>query len=124
MSELKAGAEAPVDTTVSTEIARSVGSIWQRRAGTRPANVSTEIKGDSIRCVIEEGEPSDEELADAANEEIPALGGTDTNAYRHEASAAVARITHRTVSAFIAKRDKQTGLATQTFILERNRTKY
>jgi hypothetical protein len=109
--------------SVSTEIERSVGSIWQRRTGARPASVSTKIEGDAVRCVIEEGEPTAEESA-ALEQAEPAIGGTDSNAYRHEASAAVARITKRTVSAYIAKRDKQTGLATQTFILERVRTKY
>jgi hypothetical protein len=123
MSDPKATAdEAAPETSVATEIGRSVGSIWQRRAGTRPANVSTEINGDAIRCVIEEGEAVPEEAA--ADEEAPELGGTDTNAYRHEASAAVSRITKRTVSAYIAKTDKKTGHATQTFILERVRTKY
>ena len=35
----------------------------------------------------------------------------------------MARITHRNVSALIAKRDAKTGVATQTFILERKRVK-
>ena len=95
--------------SISTEIARSVGSIWERRCGTRAANVSTAIEGDAVRCPIEGGETSE---------------GTSSNAYKHEASAAVTRITKRTVSAYIDKRDKQTGVATQTFILEPVRTKF
>ena len=128
MSDPKTVAEPAAETTVASEIARSVGSIWQRRVGTRPANVSTEINGDAIRCVIEEGEALPAEPEPAADAEVdpdaPVFGGTDTNAYRHEASAAVARITKRTVSAYIAKKDKKTGNSTQTFILERIRTKY
>ncbi len=107
--------------SVTAEIERSVGSIWQRRSGTRPSSVNTEINGDSIRCVIEEGEP---EATEPADEDAPVLAGTDSNAYKHEAAAAVARITRRTVSAYIAKRDKETGNPTQTFILERIRVKY
>ena len=95
--------------STSTEIARSVGSIWERRCGTRAANVSAEIDVNAVRCTIEGGEASE---------------GTDSNGYKHEASAAVARITKRTVSAYIAKRDKQTGVATQTFILDPVRIKY
>ena len=118
MTETKESA-AP---SISTEIARSVGTIWERRDGTRAANVSTVIDGDAIRCTIEAGEATAEPSEDG--EDAPALAGTDSNAYRHEASAAVARITKRTVSAYIAKRDKATGNTTQTFILERVRTKF
>ena len=126
MRESKAVATASDEAavpSVSTEIERSVGSIWQRRTGARPASVTTKIEGDAVRCVIEEGDPTAEET-EAIEQAEPAVAGTDSNAYRHEASAAVARITKRTVSAYIAKRDKKTGLATQTFILERVRTKY
>jgi hypothetical protein len=108
--------------SISNEIARSVGSIWERREGTRAANVSTVIDGDAIRCTIEAGKATAEPTDEA--EDAPVLAGTDSNAYRHEASAAVARITKRTVSAYIDKRDKNTGVRTQTFILERVRTKF
>ncbi len=121
MSESTTADEAPKESSVSTEIGRAVGSIWQRRDGTRPANVSTEFKGDSIRCTIERADEPDE--AEAEAEDLPA-GGTDSNAYRHEASAAVSRITKRTVSAYISKTDKKTELTTQTFILERNLPKH
>jgi hypothetical protein len=120
-------AAAPEETSaasVSDEIGRTVGSIWQKRTGTRPANISTEFNGDAIRCVIEEGEAAPVDPEAEVDPEAPSIGGTDTNAYRHEANAAVARITKRTVSAFIAKKDKKTDLTTQTFILERIRTKY
>ena len=93
---------------ISTEIARSVGSIWERRSGTRATSVSTTIEGDAVRCTIEGGEAGD---------------GTSTG-YQHEASAAVTRISKRKVCAYIDKRDKQTGVATQTFILDPVRTKY
>lgn len=126
MSDRNASAvsdETPA-ASVSDEIGRTVGSIWQRRTGTRPTNVSTEINGDAIRCVIEEGEAAPADPEAEVDPEAPVVAGTDSNAYRHEANAAVARITKRTVSAYIAKTDKKTGLATQTFILERVRTKY
>ncbi len=115
MTETKEHATA----SISSEIARSVGTIWERRGGVRAASIDTQIEGDSIRCTIEDGEPNADDAAETAE-----LAGTDSNAYKHEASAAVSRITKRTVSAYIAKRDKKTGIATQTFILERVRTKF
>ncbi len=126
MSDLKSTPSAVSEETprasVTAEIERSVGSIWQRRSGTRPSSVNTEINGDSVRCVIEEGEP--EAAEPVTDGDAPELAGTDSNAYQHEASAAVSRITKRTVSAYIAKRDSKTGHPTQTFILERIRVKY
>jgi hypothetical protein len=107
--------EGSTEGSMSNEIARSVGSIWERRCGIRAASISTEIDGNAIRCVIDGGKADGAESGSA---------GTDSNAYRHEASAAVARITKRTVSAYMDRRDKQTGVATQTFILERIRTKF
>jgi hypothetical protein len=122
MTETKAATQDSTEPSISTEIARSVGTIWERRGGVRAASVSTKIDGDAIRCTIEAGKATAEEPADS--EDAPELAGTDSNAYKHEASAAVARITKRTVSAYIDKRDKTTGDATQTFILERVRTKF
>ena len=103
---------------ISTEIERSVGSIWERRDGARAGSISAEVSRDTVRCTIEAGDGAE---APAGEEPV---AGTDSNAYRHEASAAVARITKRTVSAYIGKRDNKTGIATQTFILERVRTKF
>jgi hypothetical protein len=123
MSDVNAAATEPASqSSVATEIGRSVGSIWQRREGTRPANVNTVIEGDSIRCVIEPGvsEPGDE----PAPEERTDSGATSAGSYRTEATAAVSRITKRTVSAYITGRDKQTGHSKQTFILERPRAKF
>ncbi len=113
--ESDAIAEPAAQEEICDEIGRVVGSIWQRRGGVRPSAVRTEVDGDVIRCVIEEGE---------ADEDAPEGASTESNAYRHEATSAVSRITKRSVSAFINKRDAKTGVATQTFILERVRTKY
>jgi hypothetical protein len=37
------------------EIARPLGSVWQRFSGVRPKSTSIEIGRDAVRCVIEEG---------------------------------------------------------------------
>lgn len=93
------------------EIERSLGAIWQRRTGERPTSINAELKGNAIKCAIE-GANQD---ADAAADSYP---------YRHESIAAVARITHRSVAAFINTEDPKTGNAKQTFIFERLRTRY
>ena len=87
------------------EIARSLSSIWQRRTGVKPNSISATVDGDVVRCAIDAGEAVD-------------------SGYQQEACAAVTRIAHRKVSAFIASTDKDTGAATQKFIFERMRIKY
>jgi hypothetical protein len=113
--------DAPRESPVTDEIGRAVASIWQRRAGVRPNAVRTEAEGDVVRCVIEEGTPTAEEKEAA---EASTMGSTDSNAYRTEATHAVAKVTKRSVSAFMSKRDKKTGVLTQTFCLERSRVRY
>ncbi len=119
----EAPAEGGIRAEVSDEIGRSLSSIWQRRDGARPAAITTEYRGDVVRCEIEQGvapEPAEGEESKAA----AVVGSTDSAAYRNEALAAVARLTKRSVSGFVAKRDPKSGLTTHTFILERIRVKY
>jgi hypothetical protein len=109
MSEpTSAPAETSIRSEISTEIGRSLGSIWQRRNGERPVAIDTEYVGDVVRCVIEDG---------GAETEDGSIG------YRHEVQTTVARITRRPVQAYMAARDKKTGHAKQTFILEPIRVK-
>lgn len=108
---------------VCDQIGRAVGTAWQRRSGTRPANVETEYDGDVIRCTIEQGTESAEESTDeapaAANPNAPEVGG-----YDQEAKAAVARLTGRTVVGFVVKKVKTGDAATNTFILDPIRRRY
>jgi hypothetical protein len=91
---------------IPQEIARSLGSIWQRRTGVRPSSISAEVSGDVVACAIDAGEQQVE------------------SGYQQEACAAVTKIARRKVSAYIAKTDAKTGIATQKFIFERIRVKY
>lgn len=111
------------DQDLSAEIERSLGSIWQRRSGTRPASISAEIRGDAVRCAIEPGEPA-ESPSDGEPEADDEASASDAYSFRVESIAAVTRITHRPVSAFIDKVDAKSGNARQTFILERARIRY
>jgi hypothetical protein len=100
----------------SDEIARSLGSVWQRFSGQRPKSTNVEIDQDVVRCVIEERkaeQESDED--DEATEELR----LSSAGLKHNATAAVTRITGRQVVAFIPKRDAKTEVSTQTFLLDR-----
>jgi hypothetical protein len=120
--------DQPADSTPrnsdhSLEIERSLSSIWERRTGVRPASISAEVRNDAVRCAIKPGEPKAVEDDDA--EEVDDDEET-SNAYsfRHESIAAVTKIMHRPVSAFIDREDPKQGTAQQTFIFERSRIRY
>jgi hypothetical protein len=85
------------------------------------------VRSDAVRCAIKPGEPKavEDEDADGADEEDGAETETG-NAYsfRHESIAAVTKIMHRPVSAFIDREDPKQGTAQQTFIFERSRIRY
>jgi hypothetical protein len=91
---------------ITEEIARSLSSIWQRRTGERPSSINATFDGDVVRCAIDAGDQAVD------------------RGYQQEACAAVTRIAHRKVSAYIASTDADTGTATQKFIFERIRTRY
>ena len=120
----EAPAQSDARTEISDDIGRSLSSIWQRRDGARPTAITTEYRGDVVKCVIEPGEQAEAAEAEAEADAGNRPASTDSNAYRVEAQAAVARLTHRSVSGFVAKADATSGVATHTFILERARVKY
>jgi hypothetical protein len=100
----------------SDEIARSLGSVWQRFSGQRPKSTNVEIDQDVVRCVIEERKPEQEsDDDDEATEELR----LSSAGLKHNATAAVTRITGRQVVAFIPKRDAKAEVSTQTFLLDR-----
>jgi hypothetical protein len=116
-----AGGDGSGGDTTSDEIARSIGSVWQRFSGLRPKSTTVEIERDLVRCVIEEGTP------DSADEDSePAEPGLspDSPSFNHNATAAISRVTGRRVIAFIPKRDKKAHTSTQTFILDRPRQRF
>ena len=96
------------------QIARSLGSIWQRFSGQRPKSTRVEIGRDVVTCMIEEGaadaRPDDDETSDST---------LSSRGLEYKATAAVAQVTGRRVVAFIPTRDKKTDVFTQTFILDR-----
>src|SRR3954449_1250181 len=117
------GDDASVGDTTSDEIARSLGSVWQRFSGQRPKSTSVEIEKNGVRCVIQEGtaEPATDEDAEATGN--PDLS-PDSPSFNYNATAAITRATGRRVVAFIPKRDKKTHTSTQTFILDQPRQRF
>ena len=111
------------EADAGTEIARSLGSAWQRSSGSRPKSTSVEIGKDVVRCVIEEGAPGSEthEDGDGLPDSAPTLDGAG---FELDASAAIARVMGRRVIAFIPTRDENAGTSRQTFILDVPRRRY
>ena len=109
--------------TTSDQIARSLGSVWQRFSGQRPKSTSVEIEKNVVRCTIEEGTAESATDEDAEVTAEPGLS-TDSPSFNYNATAAISRATGRRVVAFIPKRDKKTQISTQTFILDQPRQRF
>jgi hypothetical protein len=102
------------------EIARSLGSVWERYSGQRPKSTKVEMGEDVIRCVIEEQPDSgDDETGDAPDDPRLSAAGLKQNA-----TVVISRITGRRVIAFIAKRDKSAETSTQTFLLDQPQRRF
>ena len=113
MSDPSPTAEAVSPATrVCDEIGRAVGSLWQRRDGVRPESVETEYMDNVVRCTIASGGE------DAESGTLGAL------TYQRLAKVAVADLTGRTVTGFVAKPSKGGGPVTNAFILEPVRTRH
>jgi hypothetical protein len=104
--------------TTSDEIARSLGSVWQRFGGQRPKSTSVEIEKNRITYVIEESAP-DPASADGEGGSPP-----DSASFNYNATAVITRVTGRRVIAFIPKSDKKTQTSTQTFLLDQPRQRF
>lgn len=104
--------------------------MWSRHASQRPSEITTEITDSVVVCTFKDAVasfnagPVVEEGADANGNGKPEESRvSNPSAYRHEAIAAVSRLTERRVVGFIPKHDKKTDTATEKFILERKTKK-
>ncbi len=118
------GDGGPGGDETSDQIARSLGSVWQRFSGQRPKSTSVKIETNVVRCVIEEGttEPVAEEGAGTGA--VEAGLSTDSPSFAYNATAVIARATGRQVVAYIPKRDKKAQTSSQTFILDQPRQRF
>lgn len=101
---------------LSGEISRSLGTIWQHHSGARAGQTTVAINGDIVSCVRTEASGSDNEGTDEA---LAAGRSTGSVGYKHDAIAAVKRITHRRVMGFIVKADKKSDTVTESYVLDR-----
>lgn len=121
-SQVDPPVEQGEEDPASSEIARALGSVWQRFSGRRPKSTHVEIERDVVRCVIEESPP------DAEGEE-PVAGPDSEHSlssprFDYNATAVITRATGRRVIAHIPKHEKNTLITTQTFILDRPRQRF
>jgi hypothetical protein len=110
--------EPTIDAT-SDEIARSLGTVWQRFSGQRPQSTEVELRADSVRCTIKERPDPTPHGAEELDDPPLSPAGL-----KYNATAAISRITGQRVIAFIAKRDKGAQTSTQTFLLDRPRQRF
>jgi hypothetical protein len=109
---------------VSDEIGASLASVWARYVGARPTEATIEVETGVVRWLLvdgagefERGLKSTNEGRDEASPEFTLTG------FRRETSAVVSRATHNRVVARMSKSNKDTGVATETFILDAIRKK-
>jgi hypothetical protein len=107
----------------SNEIARALGSVWQRFSGRRPKSTHVEIERDVVRCVIEES-PPDAEVGDEPEVSEELEGSLGSSRFNYNATAVITRATGRRVVAHIPKHKKDSLISTQTFILDRPRQRF
>jgi hypothetical protein len=120
LQEQPADGGVPGIDAAPAEIARSLGSAWERYSGQRPKSTRVEMGEDVVRCVIEEAPDAlDDEASDGAGDPRLSAAGLQRNA-----TLAVSRITGRRVIAFIAKRNQGAEISTQTFILDQPRQRF
>jgi uncharacterized protein YbcI len=113
------------DTTAAppamhAEISRALASVWNRYAGSTPADIKTTIRDARVKCVMNDAVADFDAGLDVASTQDIEAGGRRLTMYtfRREAMDAVTRITHRRVLAFVSNHDPKTNTATETFIID------
>src|SRR5687767_12591276 len=96
-------------TVMPGEITKSFASLWTRYAGVEPSDVRTELRGDTLTCVLVNAVGAFEGRTTTE----PALAG-----YKREAVATVVRLTRQRVASFVSSHDRRTDVATEVFTLE------
>ena len=102
------------------ELTKSIVSVWTQYAGNPPARAQTEIRGNVVTCVLVDavGDFDRSMMAPQAQDTVRGIGALTPAAYKRDAIAAVVRLTHQSVAAFLSSHDGDTDVATETFILE------
>jgi uncharacterized protein YbcI len=114
--------QTPSTPGVPAEISSSLSSVWKEYAGERPSGAETQIRGNRVRCVLNDAVDMLNDGLTAA--ELEAEESTDgsrrltQSTFRRDAIAAVRRATGRRVVALVSDHDTKTDVATEVFLLE------
>ena len=104
----------------SSELTRSLTSLWTEYAGRRPGDARTEIRGNVVTCTLVDAVgPFDHNMrAPQAHDTVRGVGKLTQSAYKQEAVAAVGRVMRQRVASFTSSHDRETDVATEVFTLE------
>ncbi|MQA75422.1 MAG: DUF2294 family protein [Solirubrobacterales bacterium] len=105
---------------LSTELTKSLTSLWTRYAGKRPTNAQTEIRGNVVTCVLADavGDFNKSMIAPQTRDTVRGADMLTPAAYKRDAVAAVVRVTRQRVASFVSSHDRDTDVATEVFTLE------
>lgn len=105
---------------LSTELTKSLASLWTRYAGKRPTNGQTEIRGNVVTYVLADavGDFNKSMIAPQTRDTVRGVGMLTPAAYKRDAVAAVVRVTRQRVASFVSSHDRDTDVATEVFTLE------
>ncbi len=112
--------KARLSDGLPAELTESIVSLWTQYAGKAPTSARTEVRGNVVTCVLVDavGDYNRSMVAPQTRDTARGVGELTSAAYKRDAVAAVVRLTHQSVAAFLSSHDRDTDVATETFILE------
>jgi uncharacterized protein YbcI len=105
---------------LSSELTKSLTSLWTRYAGKRPANGRTEIRGNVVTCQLTDavGDFNKSMIDPQTHDTVNGVGKLTLAGYKRDAVAVVVGLTRQRVSSLMSSHDPDTDVATEIFTLE------
>jgi uncharacterized protein YbcI len=102
------------------ELTTSLVSLWTQYAGKAPSTARTDIHGNVVTCTLVDAVSDfNRSMIDSQSRDtVAGIGKLTPAAYKHEAVAAVVRLTRQRVTSFVSSHDEDTDVATEVFTLE------
>jgi uncharacterized protein YbcI len=106
---------------LASEISASLGGLWKRYTGHRPAEIETTIDGPRVAVTLKDAVSGFDDAISASEAAELEKGERrlTVRTFRQDAISAVSAATHRKVMAFVSKHDEKSNSATEVFILDR-----
>jgi uncharacterized protein YbcI len=110
----------PTRTDPSSQLTRSLSSLWAQYSGDRPKGAHTEIRGNVVTVTMADavGAFNQNMVAAQSHDTVAGTGKLTESAYKREAVQAVVRVTGQRVASFVSSHDRETDVATERFTLE------